>query len=132
MRPDPAIRFFSGDELPMPGGMRLLRLGGHFPGATVLLWPAGAGGRGALLSGDVLQVVSDRRYVSFMYSYPNLVPLPAHVVERMAGRACELRFDRIYGAWWDRVVDSDGEAAVRRSAERYLAALAWEGDELEL
>ena len=60
MRPDPAVRFFSGDELALPGGLRLLRLGGHFPGATVLHWPAGAGGRGALLSGDVLQVVSDR------------------------------------------------------------------------
>jgi glyoxylase-like metal-dependent hydrolase (beta-lactamase superfamily II) len=132
MRPDPAVRFFSGDELAMPGGLRLLRLGGHFPGASVLHWPAGSEGRGALLSGDVLQVVSDRRYVSFMYSYPNLVPLPAHVVERMARRVADLRFDRIYGAWWDRVVDRDGEEAVRRSAHRYLAALAWEGDELEL
>ena len=75
---------------------------------------------------------SFRRFVSFMYSYPNLVPLPAHVVERMARRAGELSFDRIYGAWWERVVDTDGEAAVRRSAERYLAALAWEGEELEL
>jgi glyoxylase-like metal-dependent hydrolase (beta-lactamase superfamily II) len=132
MRPDPAVRFFSGDELALPGGLRLLRLGGHFPGATVLHWPAGAGGRGALLSGDVLQVVSDRRYVSFMYSYPNLVPLPAHVVERIARRVSDLRFDRIYGAWWDRVVDRDGEEAVRRSAQRYLAALAFEGDELVL
>jgi hypothetical protein len=132
MRPDPAIRFFSGDELALPGGMRLLRLGGHFPGATVLHWPAGAGGRGALLSGDTLQVVNDRRYLSFMYSFPNLVPLPAHVVERIVRRVGDLRFDRIYGAWWDRVVDHDGAAAVRRSAERYLAALAWEGEELEL
>jgi glyoxylase-like metal-dependent hydrolase (beta-lactamase superfamily II) len=132
MRPDPAISFFSGDELELPGGLRLLRLGGHFPGATVLHWADGAEGRGALLCGDVLQVVSDRRYVSFMYSYPNLVPLPGHVVERMARRVDELRFDRIYGAWWDRVVERDGAAAVRRSAERYLAALAWEGEELEL
>lgn len=132
MRPDPAVRFFTGDTLALPGGLRLLRLGGHFPGATVLHWPAGAEGRGALLSGDVLQVVSDRRYVSFMYSYPNLVPLPAQVVERMARRVAGLRFDRIYGAWWDRVVDRDGEAAVSRSAERYLAALAWRGDEVEL
>jgi glyoxylase-like metal-dependent hydrolase (beta-lactamase superfamily II) len=132
VRPDPAVRLFSGDELELPGGLRLLRLGGHFPGATVLHWPDGAEGRGALLSGDVLTVVSDRRYVSFMYSYPNLVPLPAHVVERIAARVGELQFDRIYGAWWDRVVDRDGAAAVQRSADRYLAALAWEGEELEV
>jgi len=132
MRPDPAVRFFTGDELELPGGLRLVRMGGHFPGATVLHWPAGAGGRGALLSGDVLTVVADRRYVSFMYSYPNLVPLPAHVVARIAERTGRLRFDRIYGAWWDRVVERDGAEAVRRSAERYLAALAWKGEELEL
>jgi glyoxylase-like metal-dependent hydrolase (beta-lactamase superfamily II) len=132
MRPDPAVRFFSGDELGLPGGVRLVRLGGHFPGATVLHWPDGAGGRGALLSGDVVHVVSDRRYVTFMYSYPNLIPLPAHVVRRIAARVAELRFDRIYGAWWDRVVDRDGQAAVARSAERYVTALRWEGDELAI
>ncbi|HSR23203.1 MAG TPA: MBL fold metallo-hydrolase [Candidatus Eisenbacteria bacterium] len=132
MRPDPVIRFFSGDEVALPGGLTLLRLGGHFPGATVLHWPDGAGGRGALLAGDVLQVVQDRRYVSFMYSYPNLVPLPGHIVDRMARRVGRLRFDRIYGAWWERVVDRDGRAAVERSAQRYLAALRCEADELEL
>jgi hypothetical protein len=132
MRPDPAVRFFSGDEVALPGGLRLLRLGGHFPGATLLHWPGGAGGRGALLSGDTIQVVYDRRWVSFMYSFPNLVPLPARVVERMVRRVADLRFDRIYGAWWDRVVDRNGQEAVRRSAQRYLAALAFEGDELEL
>lgn len=132
LRPDPGIRFFSGDELALPGGLTVLRLGGHFPGATVLHWPAGAGGRGALLAGDALQVVQDRRYVSFMYSYPNLVPLPGHIVARMAHRVEGLRFDRIYGAWWERVVERDGQAAVRRSAERYLAALGSDAEELEL
>jgi hypothetical protein len=29
-------------------------------------------------------------------------------------------FERIYGAWWGRVVDSDGAAALSRSADRYL------------
>ena len=132
MRPAPCINFWAGETLALFGGLSLVRLGGHFPGATVCHWPAGAGGEGAVLAGDVLQVVSDRRFVSFMYSYPNLIPLPAHVVTRMARRVSELRFDRVYGAWWERVVDRDGRAAVARSAERYCAALASEADELEL
>jgi glyoxylase-like metal-dependent hydrolase (beta-lactamase superfamily II) len=132
LRPDPAVRFFSGDELELPGGLRVVRLGGHFPGAAVLHWPSGAEGRGALLSGDVLQVVPDRRHVGFMYSYPNLIPLPAHVVERMARRALDLEFDRVHGAWWDLAIDRDAREAVRRSAERYLAALRSEEDELEV
>ena len=132
MRPSPRVRFWSGDARPLFGGLNLVRLGGHFPGGTVCHWPAGADGEGAILAGDVLQVVQDRRFVSFMYSYPNLIPLPAHVVSRMARRVSELRFDRVYGAWWERVVDRDGRAAVARSAERYCAALASEADELEL
>ena len=41
----------------------------------MLHWAGGARGRGALLAGDIIQVVPDRKHVSFMYSYPNYVPL---------------------------------------------------------
>jgi hypothetical protein len=123
MRPHGAIEFWSGEEKPLWDDMMLIRCGGHFDGGTVLHWPAGAEGRGVLLVGDILTVVSDRRYVSFMYSYPNLIPLPAPKVERIAAAVAPYDFDRIYGAWWDRVVASDGKEAVRRSAERYVRAL---------
>ena len=127
MRPDPGIVFWDGETHELQEGLTLLRLGGHFPGGTVLHWAAGAEGRGALLSGDILQVVSDRRYVSFMYSYPNLIPLPAEVVRRIAGAVEPYAFDRIYGAWWDRVVRSGAKEAVARSADRYIAALTSPG-----
>ena len=44
----------------------------HFDGGQVLHWAGGEDGRGALFSGDIFTVVPDRRWVSFMYSYPNL------------------------------------------------------------
>ena len=69
MRPSERITFWSGETYPLSDGMTLLRLGGHFPGGTVLHWKQGAGGKGVLLSGDIIQVVADRRWVSFMYSY---------------------------------------------------------------
>ena len=122
-RPDDAIRFWDGERLDLPGGLTLLRLGGHFAGGTVLHWPGGAEGRGALLSGDILQVVADRRWVGFMRSYPNLIPLPAAKVEAMAAALGPWDFDRVYGAWFGRVVDTDGHDAVRRSAERYVRAV---------
>ena len=103
--------------------MTLIRGGGHFDGGTVLHWPAGAEGRGALLTGDILQVVSDRRYVSFMYSYPNLIPLPVHEVRRIVAAVEPYAYERIYGAWWDRVVAKDAKTAVSRSAARYIQAL---------
>lgn len=123
MRPDPCIHFWEGDTYSLPNGMTLIRCGGHFDGGTVLHWPAGDGGRGALLSGDILTVVQDRRYVSFMYSYPNLIPLPAEKVRKIAAAVEPYTFDRIYGAWWQRVVSQDGKQAVRLSAERYIDAL---------
>jgi hypothetical protein len=90
----------------------------------VLSWPAGADGAGALLVGDVLQVVPDRRWLSFMYSYPNYIPLNARAVKRIAAAVEPLAFDRIYGAFPKRTVARDGKAAVRRSVERYLSAIA--------
>src|SRR5207249_9905266 len=101
-------------------GVTLVQCGGHFEGSAVLHWAAGAEGRGALLVGDTITVVPDVRFVSFMRSYPNHIPLPAELVERIVAAVRPLRFDRIYGGGWDRVVATDGSAAIERSARRYL------------
>jgi glyoxylase-like metal-dependent hydrolase (beta-lactamase superfamily II) len=123
VRPDPAIRFWDGETNELGGGLTLVRCGGHFAGAQVLHWRDGD----ALLCGDIVMVIPDRRYVSFMYSYPNLIPLPPSRVERIASALAPLSFERIYGAWWDRVVTSDGSGTVRRSADRYLRAVTEPG-----
>jgi hypothetical protein len=120
MRPDPKIELWSGDANELSGGLTLLRLGGHFPGGTVLHDAS----TGTLLSGDIVMVIPDRSYVSFMWSYPNLIPLPAAEVERIAAALEPWRFERILGAWWNRLVPSGGSEVVRRSAERYAARLA--------
>ncbi|MGI9078556.1 MAG: MBL fold metallo-hydrolase [Gemmatimonadaceae bacterium] len=127
MRPDPAIRFWSGETLELMDGLTLVRCGGHFEGGTVLHWPAGSGGRGALLSGDIVQVVQDSRYVSFMYSYPNLIPLPAAAGARIVTMLEPFAFEELYGAWWGRIVRDDAHRAVRESALRYIAALSGTG-----
>ena len=119
MRPDEAIEFWDGETRELGEGLTLIRLGGHFAGGTVLHWAA----ERALLAGDIVQVVQDRRWVSFMYSYPNLIPLPASEIRRIVDALDPYELDRIYGAWWGRVVAEDGKAAVRRSAERYLRAI---------
>jgi len=124
MRTDPCVELWGGDTKELWDGMTLIRAGGHFEGGTVLHWPAGADGRGALLAGDILQVAQDRRWVSFMYSFPNYVPLSAAEVDHVVGAVEPFEFDRIYGAWWDRNVISGAKEAVRRSAERYKRHLA--------
>jgi len=119
MRPDPAVTNWANTLEPLPG-LTLIQTGGHFEGSTVLHWAAGADGRGALLTGDSITVVADRRFVSFMRSYPNVIPLSATEVTRIVASVEPYRFDRVYGGWWDRVIDGSGKAAIARSAERYI------------
>ena len=119
MRPDPKIDLWSGDVKELCGGLTLLRLGGHYAGGTVLHDAKAS----TLLSGDIVQVIPDRGFVGFMWSYPNLIPLPAAEVQRIATALEPWEFERILGAWWGRLVPRDGNEVVRRSAERYAAAL---------
>jgi glyoxylase-like metal-dependent hydrolase (beta-lactamase superfamily II) len=125
-RPDPAVELWEGDRRPLGDGLTLVHCGGHFAGGTVLHWPAGAGGAGALLSGDIVQVIPDHTHVGFMYSYPNIIPLPEAAVQRIGAALEPFAFEVIYGAWFDRLVRRDAKAIVRRSAERYGRALRGE------
>jgi glyoxylase-like metal-dependent hydrolase (beta-lactamase superfamily II) len=126
MRPADAgsrIQFWEGTTQPLWDSLTLINCGGHFEGGAVLHWPAasrGRGSKGALLTGDIIQVVQDRRYVSFMRSYPNLIPLGPTSIHRILERIEPFQFEQIYGAWWKANILSDAKAAVRRSAERYL------------
>jgi glyoxylase-like metal-dependent hydrolase (beta-lactamase superfamily II) len=119
MRPDPSWHFWEGEQLDLGGGLTLLRLGGHFAGGHVLQWAEGR----ALLGGDIVVPVADSGWVSFMYSYPNLIPLSAAAVRRIAEKLEPWEFDRLYGGFWGRVVERDAKDAVRRSADRYIAAV---------
>lgn len=58
-----------------------------------------------------------------MYSYPNLIPLPAREVARIRDTIEPYRFERLYGAWFDKAIMQDAHAAVLRSAERFIRAL---------
>ena len=123
MRPSERIAFWSGDLLKLAGDISVVRLGGHFPGSTVLHWTSGAGGRGILLTGDTIYVVAVRNWVSFMYSYPNLIPLPASEVRRIRDAIHPYHFERLYAGWFDTTVLADAREAVIRSADRYIHAL---------
>jgi hypothetical protein len=125
MRPDPSLHYWSGATHRLLGDLTLVNAPGHFDGGTMLHWPGGAEGRGALLSGDIVQVCADRASTSFMRSYPNYIPLGPKAVRRIADAVRPFAFARVYGAWWDRCIMADGKATVERSVER---ALRWLSD----
>lgn len=124
VEPGEEITFWSGETLEiLPGsGLTLIRCGGHFPGAAVMHWASALDGDGALFVGDTIQVIADRRWVSFMYSYPNMVPLNAGEIQRIVDAVDPFPFRRVYGAFGG-IVSEDGNGAIRRSAERYIRAI---------
>jgi hypothetical protein len=123
-RPHANIQHWSGDSRKLLDDLVLIHTPGHFDGFQVLHWPQGADGRGALLSGDQPQVCLDTRWLSFMYSYPNYIPLNAAAIRRIADAVAPLAFDAIYGAWWNRNIATGAKALFEASVRRYLAAIS--------
>lgn len=119
-RRDSNIVLWKGERHELGPGLTLLDVGIHFAGGSVLHWRDAEDGRGALFTGDIFQVVMDRRWMSFMRSYPNLIPERPRVVRRAVEMVRPYAYEKVYGAWWRRIVVEDGAAAVQRSAERYL------------
>jgi glyoxylase-like metal-dependent hydrolase (beta-lactamase superfamily II) len=123
MRPDPAIYLWEGKTFALSPDVTLVHCGGHFAGGTVLHWRTGAEGRGVLLSSDIANVTTDRKFLSFMYSYPNQIPLPATQVRGIAAALAPFQFDAIYSHFFDRVIPVGAKQALQASVERYIAAI---------
>jgi hypothetical protein len=123
MRSDPVIKLWDGETLPLLPDVTLIRGGGHFPGGAMLHWGKGANGRGVLLSSDIATVTMDRKFLTFMRSYPNLIPLSEKDVTRIATALAPFSFETIYGHYFDRVIPEEGKKVLEVSVARYLAAI---------
>lgn len=124
MRPSDRLRFWTGETHPLLPGATVVRLGGHFPGSTVLHWEHAADGRGVLLTGDTIMPVTGSGWATFLYSHPNLLPLPAAEVRRIRDTLAAYGYDRLYAGWFDSTLIGRADRTVHESADRYLAALA--------
>ena len=121
-RLDAVVNFWEGDALELTEGVTLIRCGGHFPGSTVLHWANGAEGQGVLLTGDTLQVRPDKG-LTFMHSYPNLIPLDAETVRRIDETLAPWPFEAIYGGWWERVIPAKAKQVMAASVAQYIDAV---------
>jgi glyoxylase-like metal-dependent hydrolase (beta-lactamase superfamily II) len=119
-----AVRFWSGDRLALSDNLELVHLPGHFEGGAGLWWKDGPRPGGSLFPGDAIQVAMDRRFATFMYSYPNAIPLGRGALARLEAHAKRLRFEDVYGFSRGRQIIGDAKAKVDASFARYRAALA--------
>ncbi len=124
MRSDGELTLWEGETLELLPDVTLIRGGGHFAGSSMLHWAKGAAGRGVLCASDTAYVVADRKHVSFMRSYPNLIPLPARDVKAIAAALAPFQFDVMFGNFFESVIRTGAKQAVEKSVERYLSAIA--------
>lgn len=126
-RSDDRVEYWFGQYDVVPG-VTLHQLGGHFKGSAVVHWPAGNEGKGVILAGDTIFVNQDRT-AAFMRSYPNKIPLSAAVVDRIAKAVLAFEFDRLYNNFGS-VIPAGASAVVRRSADRHMAWVRGDFDDL--
>jgi glyoxylase-like metal-dependent hydrolase (beta-lactamase superfamily II) len=123
MRPDPALKLWEGETLQLTPDVTLIRCGGHFPGGSSLHWAKGAEGRSVLCCSDMATVTVDRKFFSFMRSYPNMIPLPASDIRAIAAALEPFAFDRAYSHFFDRVIWSGAKEILATSVARYVKAI---------
>lgn len=117
------------DEVKLTSNLKLIRVGGHFPGSAIALW-RGADGKGVVLSSDTILPVAAEGWVTFLRSYPNRFPLSGGTVKRIADQMATLDFDRMYGNFQSRPINAGAKEAVQRSAERHIAWVSGDFDHL--
>ena len=61
--------------------------------------------------------------VSFMWSYPNMLPLPVRTVEDVTRRLAGKSFARLYGAFEGQNIPANADDIVQRSGQKYIACL---------
>jgi glyoxylase-like metal-dependent hydrolase (beta-lactamase superfamily II) len=120
VRPDASVHLWHEETRELLPGVTLIRAGGHFEGGTVLHWADTHDRAGALLVGDIIQVTPGGHRVSFMWSYPNMMPLPARAITHITKAIAPFSYERIYGAFAGQNIPQNAPAIVARSAARYI------------
>lgn len=123
VNPSQAVKLWHGETFKLWESVTLIRCGGHFEGGTVMHWAQGASGRGIVFAGDILTVTTDRKWLSFMRSYPNFIPLDRANVQHIGAALAPYSFDVLYGHYFDRVISGGAKSLVERSIARYIDAI---------
>jgi hypothetical protein len=113
------ISLWEGDEMPLWDDLKLVNIGGHFKGSSVLLISE-LSKRGVMLCGDTMYLSPSKRHFAIMYSYPNRMPLPISEIKRIKQRFDTLDFDSVYGFYSYQNVIGTAKEVLEASIKRYL------------
>lgn len=115
---DEQVNFWEGEELNFWNNMRLINVGGHFPGSSILHVPH-LSMKGTIFTGDTLVLSLHKQHISVMYSYPNRVPLPHREVQRISDLVSKISFDALYSFMKDLDLTENVNEIFKKSMERY-------------
>ena len=118
----PRVRFWQGTERQLWDGISIINTGGHFPGSSVLRVPS-LSAEGTLLTGDSIYVAKSKKHLAFMYSYPNVIPLPERELAGVIRRVEQIPFDSIYGGFEWQNLTQGAKEVFRLSVVRYGISL---------
>ncbi|TFK49561.1 hypothetical protein OE88DRAFT_1719572 [Heliocybe sulcata] len=132
------VEFWEGDvkkfgNIPHCASLTHYSLTGHFPGSCVLHWDRSHDSSeevsrpktGVLFCSDTFKIAIDRRMMTFMWSYPNYIPLPPKDVQKIWQSIRPYDFDDIYSAWPGDIAYGNGKAKVLKSARRFIQMEGW-------
>lgn len=112
------IQYWDSESYPLWDGMEVKRIGGHFPGSSILHVP-GFSEKGAILCGDTFYLTLSMKHIAVMYSYPNRIPLPIKEVQRIKEQMKKIDFDEFYGFNSYQNMTGNPKELLIKSLERY-------------
>lgn len=115
----PNISLWSGTEKSLWDRTRIINVGGHFPGSSVLhipfLSPAGT-----ILCGDTFYISPSKKHMAAMYSYPNRMPLSLLEINRIKKQMLDMSFDSMHGFYKYQDIYLNAKEILHDSLERYV------------
>jgi hypothetical protein len=114
------INLWKGEELELCDGIKIMLIGGHFAGSSILHVPF-LSKDGAILCGDTIFLSPSKKHFSLMRSYPNKIPLPLSEIRMIKKRMEGVPMDTFYGYIKTQNLDASVKQVFEESMERYLA-----------
>jgi hypothetical protein len=113
------VSLWEGAEINLWDDIKIINIGGHFPGSSVLHVP-GLSAKGTILCGDTFYISPSLKHMAPMYSYPNKIPLPIEEVRRIKEHMNQIEFDSLLGFYDFQNVYGNAKQILYDSLNKYV------------
>jgi uncharacterized Zn-finger protein len=113
------IQLWQGEEKELWDGMKLICIGGHFAGSSILHVPF-LSAAGTIICGDTLFLSPSKKHFSVVYSSPNRIPLPIATIQQIKKRFDDISFDSFYGYVKSQNLHNNVKVILENSMAKYV------------